>query len=260
MNQKIKLQEHESLRNLNKFNYKIFIGESEEKKKICRFFLMLCHIFNDFAILNWAWYCLKEYIEEPEKNKINYYAGVYYNIYWYLIKIFCSHFTEVLKAFDTEDAKEVLKSPYFSQILLRLNKEKRDIFNNFIKIIYDNSIREKFLLSLEKIRNNLGYHYYQPKSLEKGFLSFFEADKEKMCYFSKGTALSESRFYFIDAAIQKSIFDYKIDDYIKEIELLLKSILIFNDLILIFIQERIFELEKIYPDKKNEFGIFEVKE
>lgn len=63
---------------------------------------------------------------------------------------------------------------------------------------------------LLQARNNLSFHYYQPKKLADGYAKFFlqpegaqdDPEFRRYAYASFGTRLKHHRFYFADAAVQ----------------------------------------------------------
>jgi len=59
---------------------------------------------------------------------------------------------------------------------------------------------------LVDVRNNLSYHYYQPKRLAQGYKrAFIESpvgDRNRFAYVSQGATVKKTRFYFVDAAAQ----------------------------------------------------------
>jgi len=63
-----------------------------------------------------------------------------------------------------------------------------------------------------EIRNNLAFHYKQAgKVLKKGFIDFFyndeKNDSNEFAYYSIGETMSDIRFFYCDAAVQRSIID-----------------------------------------------------
>ncbi len=68
---------------------------------------------------------------------------------------------------------------------------------------------EAFAMALKVIRNNVAFHYGQPKPLVDGYRRhFFESDPSKSneyAYCSLGRNMESTRFYFADAAVQGAL-------------------------------------------------------
>ncbi|MHB1313620.1 MAG: hypothetical protein ACYC3L_16500 [Gemmatimonadaceae bacterium] len=68
---------------------------------------------------------------------------------------------------------------------------------------------QQFLKTLVQIRNNAVSHYYQPKLLVRGFRAHFydtpRAAANEHAYVSLGKNMEHTRFYFADAAIERTL-------------------------------------------------------
>ena len=68
----------------------------------------------------------------------------------------------------------------------------------------DNTLKELHEVS-RLIRNNIAFHYYQPKFLAGGYHEFFskkDIPANQNAFISRGTSLQSTRFYFADAAVE----------------------------------------------------------
>ena len=107
---------------------------------------------------------------------------------------------------------DVLKSPAFQLILLKVDRTNKELWNELAQIALDDEVETKstFAYSLMLIRNNVGFHYDQSrKELRKSFNSFFNRKPKtkfnERAYYSLGNTMSGTRFYYADAAVKEYI-------------------------------------------------------
>ena len=138
------------------------------------FILALARVFNDLKDLAYVSTCLSD--ARPREAKISPYFGqwmgmnvhVHCLIYGLLFELF-----ELLRKFEDQ-----IKSPEF----LRIEKQMGSRTQKDWKALRKCALGEKggsktwFAKSLEKIRHNLSFHYYQPKQLMAGYRRHFFGD------------------------------------------------------------------------------------
>jgi len=97
---------------------------------------------------------------------------------------------------------------------------------------------------LARVRNNLSFHYYDPKTLAKEFLDHFDKDSDdprySQAFISNGLTMAASRYYYADAAVESAIQAiFGSDDVNRHIRQLIEDINgSVSGMILAFIQTR----------------------
>jgi hypothetical protein len=90
-----------------------------------------------------------------------------------------------------------------------LKKIPTDCQRMWAKLV-DNALNPRPASSLLcMIRNSAAFHYYQPKALAQGFRAWFFEDgripQNEKAYVSVGPDMDATRFYYADAAVQRSL-------------------------------------------------------
>lgn len=253
----------ENLAALKHFDPRVFQFLGKNEQEVCNFILMLALIYNDFKDLSWA-YVHMDKCKPPTTPQATPHIGQYAGMNLHLTKLFHSllfEFTKLIK-----NSSDVLNHQLFAKILQQIHKENKKNWNRlvaFAKGEADKNDAELYEISL-LIRNNLAFHYYQPKFLSSGYNYFFskkDAPIRQSAFISYGTTLEATRFYFADAAVQ-GCFEQNISkEKAGRLNLTLKDISgqineALHNIITTFIQQRFFQLQKEFPNEKDKFGFF----
>ncbi len=191
------LEDFDELADVESVCPEIFIGESEEAESLCNLILSLALIYNDFKDLLYGLILLKR--RQP-RNCFSKYAGQYSGISYHINRLLHSLFCELAKLIC--DHQDTIRSRDFKKILGSLSKENKMHWETIVKFAqgeHDNN----FLDTMIKIRNNIAYHYHQPKVLKQGYRKHFDKREHarSVACVSRGNTLASTRFHFADAAV-----------------------------------------------------------
>lgn len=112
-----------------------------------------------------------------------------------------------------EEFREEALGPDVDKLLRRAPERTRTDWSDLVSIACrrGDATDGKFAKVLIQIRNNVAFHYAQPKPLAAGFRAhFFESPPNptnEHAYCSFGRNMERTRFYFADAAVQGALKD-----------------------------------------------------
>lgn len=184
----------------------------KEIDKLADFFLVLGSIFNDLKGFILFEKLVQDNFEKPEQKEITAHAGEYGGILIQTHKLIASTIHEFFRFLNENE--DIIESKEFKELLARLSTHYRGRWNEIISVAF-NKIPEasEFADILVKIRNNVGFHYYQSaKNLRKGFIrKFFSKEKSsdnknEEAYYAIGENMGNTRFFYCDAAVEEFLF------------------------------------------------------
>lgn len=196
----------DDLASLDTLDRDILHSVDPKKTKLNTFILSLALIFNDLKGLLWVHGRLEE--GKPKDKKPTPYMGQWggMNIqYW---RLACGVLRELLIAID----KNVTVIQH-EDFILCLKKQDKIVMRAWKNLVDVSAGHKKpgtslghFLLM---IRNNLSFHYFQSEMLMMGYEKWREKEVlgSEAAYMSRGRNMSESRFYFADAASETCFLD-----------------------------------------------------
>ena len=179
----------------------------EKYDKIEDFFITLGLFFNDLKGLILFENLLVDNFEKPSEEEATSHAGNYGGVLAQIHRLFASAIHEFFEFLNKN--KEILLMDEFKEILNKLPKEDKSLWEGlFAAATGDLSKLTDFLKALLRIRNNLGFHYYDSgKNLRRGYKSFFSRErtnKNQFAYYSIGETVEATRFFFSDAAADEA--------------------------------------------------------
>ena len=182
----------------------------EDGQPLDDFFLVLSLIFNDLkGLLLWQNTLEDVYRPAPDSEK-SAHAAEMAGMQMQLYRLLSGLIREFL-AFLNENS-EIVKSPAFQRILLRLSSDNRILWDDLSRVALGGEAQTKstFAHSLMLIRHNIGFHYDQTrKEFRNSFNSFFKTAPRTIfnerAYFSLGKTMKGTRFYYADAAVKEYI-------------------------------------------------------
>ncbi len=183
-----------------------------ENDKLADFFLVLGSIFNDLKGFILFEKLVTENYQKPEPKEITAHAGEYGGVLIQIHKMIASTIHEFFRFLNENE--DILKSKDFKELLTRLSTHYRERWDEIIAVAF-NKIPEAsaFTETLVKIRNNVGFHYYQSgKNLRKGFINkFFNKEKSsdnknESAYYTIGENMGSTRFFYCDASVEEFLF------------------------------------------------------
>lgn len=205
-------------------NNSVFIAENKKDQEVYNLILSFTHFFNnlrDTAIISQLVDSEVQEIEKTNNPKFGQFSGMKIftdNLFF----AFILEFMQLLKS-----NSKIFESNTFDRIIKSTNKKTQDGWKDLLKIIHNPN--NKMYNTLLKLRNNLSFHYYQPKKLFEGYNIATKNSKNKM-YISLRSRMSETRYYFYDLANQLAIYkiieeDFSLEKWRKEIDGLVGLIL-----------------------------------
>ena len=184
--------------------------KKEKADNIADFFLVLGVFYNDLKSFMYYSALLDETFKKVNKEKISAETGEYFGMKIHLEKLTISTIHEFF-AF-IKKSKNILETQEFKSVYVRLPRYLKKQWDILVKISINNKAQEtsKFSKLFLLIRNNLGFHYDQaPKILREGFIEhFFLKQRDQVnekAYYSIGEAMIDTRFFYADAAVQRSL-------------------------------------------------------
>jgi hypothetical protein len=176
--------------------------DKNNTQDIDTFFLVLGLIFNDLKGLVLFDRTIIETYERPEVNEATAHAGEHAGIRYQIIRLLIglvSEFSTFLKI-----NKKTIESVSFQLLLKSLDTKDRNIWDQFISP--SNKDTDLFA-KLSRIRSNIVFHYdHSGEELKRSFINkFFYQEKDvtnKKAYFSLGSNMETTRFFYCDAAAQ----------------------------------------------------------
>lgn len=202
--------------NLSKIKPELLIKENT-KDGLSDFFLVLSEIYNDFKGLVYFHVLISDLYEEPASDEITYHAGEYGGLKLQIYKMMSAtihEFFEFLK-----ENTNVTDTTEFKMLTQKMSSSKQNQWKEIVAIATEKSTEgSEFSKILTKIRHNAAYHYYDSaKSLRKGFITRFhkrektQKNKNEFAYYSLGTDMQHTRFFYADAAVQEYLFEISAD-------------------------------------------------
>lgn len=167
--------------------------------------LSMAYIYNDMKDLHLLYADFTKRSSKPNMS-VNSYIGEYGGLDNHLKRMIMSGLSECIEFL--ENNLDDLRDPRFVKLLSRSKKHKKrwkELLEYFDKPTVVNS---NFKSLLYQIRSNVSFHYYgSHKVLPKSYQNFFNRTDQmkfnKYAYFSIGTNIEATRFYFADAAAQE---------------------------------------------------------
>ena len=205
---------------LKKINPKQLIPV-DPHNKLDDLFLMLAIIHNDLKGILLFGDMIKEFYRKPPNNEISAHAGEHGGLYLQRYKLAASVIHEFFDFLKKNE--EVVRSPEFSKILNRCSSTTVQMWRDLESLAFVEKVRNKspFAYSLFLIRNKIGFHYDNAmKLIRRAYFDFFDNPtlaQQKFAYYSIGSSLQNTRFYYADAATQQYIFNAAEIDLNKEL-------------------------------------------
>lgn len=183
---------------------------NQSKDDVGQFFLVLGTFYNDLKSLLFHMMQTERRFESVDPVAITVERGEFGGIRSHLVRIIIATVHEFFKFIDENNG--VMDTEEFGVVYSRLNNDQKERWNFVIEIAKGGEVKDvsDFAKVLKIIRNNLSFHYYgSGKVLGKGFGLYFYEDRKmeanRSAYYSKGSNMSETRYFFCDAAAQRGL-------------------------------------------------------
>lgn len=212
------------------------------KDEMGAIFLAFALVLNDFKGILWFDQVLLD--SKPDEETVDEVSGQWHGMHEFVTKFILGLVHEFLVALQKN--KDLVLSDEMEGYVRMLPKPARKKWRTLVRIAHGERSRRGDKLSsyLARVRNNLSFHYYDPKMLAKGFVAHFSTESDdpryQKAFFSHGATMASTRYYYADAAVESAIEEiFESDRVNPEIKQLVEDISgSVSGLILTFIQMR----------------------
>lgn len=181
-----------------------WIINKDNPKDLDDFFLGLGLIFNDIkGVLFFLGSLDEDYKKPKETDEVSAHLGEYGGIktqLWKLVIAIISEFFVFLRK-NQSVVNGVQFQLYYKKLDKDLQKSWKEIYS---AAVYENKT-DSFFSKIARVRSNITFHY-SGEELRSGFIDTFIKDKKnkfnEQAFYSLGSRMEESRFYYCDAAVQ----------------------------------------------------------
>lgn len=208
----------------------VFISDNDTDQKFYNLILSFTHFFNNLRDVSLISQLIISNLQNTKKTNSPEF-GQFGGMKIFADNLFFAFIFEFIQILKYRDTKKIIESDEFKKIISTINKNSQVSCKELLKIVYHSN--DRIYGTLLKLRNNLSFHYYQPKKLFEGYDLAAQNAENKM-YVSLGSKMSQTRYYFYDLANQIAIYQiinengFSISDWKREIENLVNLILSFT--------------------------------
>lgn len=181
--------------------------KEDSNNPLDNFFLVLAVIFNDLKGIVLFEKLVEDIYRKPEAEELSAHAGEYGGIFVQAYKIYVGNIKEFLKFL--EENEDILSTTEFKDLLSKTSKDTQNKWKDIMDIAFNKTPQSSdFSNYLEKIRNNVSFHYYQSdKNLKKAFCNLFNKKekntKNNLAYYSIDESMESTRFFYADASVEE---------------------------------------------------------
>ncbi len=228
----------EDLSEVLRIKKNVFISDNNDQD-IYDIVLAFTQFFNDFRDLTILRALTRQSLDDCQRTN-NKLFGQHGGMGVFIDKVTLSFLYEFIILLKKNN--KVFEKDAFKKIIEKLQKNPKKVWDNLLALSQNekNTVHAVLLL----LRNNLGFHYHQPKILSNGYCL---ANKSCSSMFvSMGSTMAKTRYFFIDLAGELAKYKIihaegmdKIEDWSREINKLEEDILLVTmNIVRIFICSR----------------------
>jgi hypothetical protein len=182
------------------FDRDVFIGDPDVPQDVCNFVLSLALAYNDFRDVFFSRRLLDELeidINSPPTVLLALRNGIENTI----VRIQSGFIHELLKLLN--DHQAIIKNKLIQDVIRQMSKPGKQSWQAILDVATSKSSDHPLARTLVLIRNKIAFHY-DPKQIGRGYRSAFtDGNNYGDPLISRGSALSQTRFYFADASSQE---------------------------------------------------------
>lgn len=185
---------------LEEFDASAFIGNDAVPQDVCDFVLALAVAYNDLHDTTIARILLDD-ISVPNESKPSQALGFRNGLTTSVLRIQLGFIRELLALIA--DNKKTISQPYFKKLCLKLTRKGQLSWSSLCNVAFQKTPSDPLSKALVIIRNKVAFHY-DPHQIGQSFKNaFVPTGIHGQPSISRGRAMSQTRFYFADAAVQK---------------------------------------------------------
>lgn len=192
----------EKLAPLESFDPKVFRGDERISQELCDFILALSLAYNDLRDSTFALLMLNEIEVEDDYNPSPQ-LGLRNGLRVTAQRIQIGFINELLALVATNDC--IFNEQDFKALLSKLSHKGRKSWNSIRTAACENKSNDPLVKALIIIRNKVAFHYDASQIGKAYKLAFISKSEYGKPVLSRGSTMSETRFYFADAVTQKYI-------------------------------------------------------
>ncbi|MEK7644926.1 MAG: hypothetical protein AAB391_01185 [Patescibacteria group bacterium] len=193
------------------------ILDKDNQTELDNFFLMLGVIFNDLKGLLFFSNLLKNTYrplskEESVGQTTSAHLGEFSGLNLQISRLIIGLISEFI-LFLRENEK-VLNHPRFKLFEKQLDKKMKKPWSEILTITFSkDTSSQDFLSKVARVRGNIVFHYSKSrKEIPASFLKKFNEEKKtsanQKAYYSIGSRMEDTRFYYCDAAVQEYLKEH----------------------------------------------------
>ncbi|MBI5475634.1 MAG: hypothetical protein HY964_02725 [Ignavibacteriales bacterium] len=190
------------LASLETFEPNVFKGDENVSQNLCDFILALTLAYNDLRDLTFARIILNDIKLDDERTlttKLGFHSGLRNTI----TRIQTGFIRELLVL--VAENKTTINEPSFKTLVQKLSKKGKKSWLSIQTVSCEKTPSDALSKALIIIRNKVAFHY-DATQLGKAYkVAFLQPSEYGKPLVSRGSAMSETRFYFADAAAQQYI-------------------------------------------------------
>jgi len=193
----------EYLAPLETFDPEVFVADDHVPQEVCDLVLSLALAYNDFRDIFSAHHLLDEVAPTPDPTP-TIERGLHGGLRNTLIRFQTGLVHELLKLLKSQH--HVIEQPTFQAITRKLSRPQKAAWLALVAAARNSPSGDPLARTLLLIRNKVAFHY-DAEQLGRGFESaFVKPASFRQPFISRGAKVSETRFYFADAAAQAYMF------------------------------------------------------
>jgi hypothetical protein len=182
----------------------------DKANRLESFFLGLGVVFNDLKGLLLFEKMLADCYEAPADDEVSSHVGNFGGVRVQLQKLHASTVNEFF--IFLKKNSDVMATNEFKEIFSELARVDKQVWHGMVAAAHNNlAAVTDMMKAVVYVRSNVAFHYdHSGKVLRNAFVSRFLSDsgetRSDKAYYSIGDAISNTRFYFADAAVEESLY------------------------------------------------------
>ncbi len=174
--------------------------------------------YNDLKDAHWLVKFLDDHQPE-DTHKANSELGQWSGMREHAGRMITAISLEILAAIETADDAGVFADATFVRATKLLKPSSRRRWREVLALSHSKGGDDPVKRFLVRVRNNIAYHYYEPRHLMRGYQKhFFDSAQSALtarAFLSLGRTMGTTRFFFADAAAQAATTLLATDEIIK---------------------------------------------
>jgi hypothetical protein len=199
---------------LEAFDPSAFIGNDVVPQDVCDFVLALAVAYNDLHDTTVARILLND-ITVPHESKPSQALGFRNGLRTSTLRIQLGFIRELLALIA--DNKTAINQPYFKNLCFKLTPKGQLSWSSLYNVAFQKPSSDPLSKALVIIRKKVAFHYDAHQIGQSFKNAFVPTGIHRQPFISRGRTMSQTRFYFADAAIQKYLIEKDTEKILKDL-------------------------------------------